>query len=258
LLLSLALGDASRSRRRTWFVAAAYSAHLIVVLLWPAQEAWLRSTQNLAVAGAIAVALLAFLAIALRDRLSPRVGSENEATAPPAMLLTWTELRRVALFSLITALAVSAWRAYQGRASEHRVANGLVLHLPRGWEPSIRGERLHLTRSSWSGAASALSVELPPTKEDVSSDDLLRNSLQRSAQALEPLSVWQWDRYYPGAIAVDYRLNPLPDDVAAPAFGTMLAATLPNARILLVDVRYDSFDNHRKWDIARALQSLPR
>lgn len=59
-------------------------------------------------------------------------------------------------------------------------------------------------------------------------------------------------------MALDFRLNPVPDDVSRAAFGTLVAAAMPNKRLLILEVRYDGSDAYRKWDVARALSALPR
>jgi hypothetical protein len=117
---------------------------------------------------------------------------------------------------------------------------------------------LALTRPSWSGVRSTLSASTTTTAENLSAAALLQFAVERSRGAtIEPLSVVRWDRYHPGAVAIDFRVTAAGSD-SVPGFGTAVAAPLPNGRVVLFDLRYDATDGSRKWDVARALQLLPR
>lgn len=260
LLLTLALGDPRRKATGLALVLLAYLSHVSTSLLWPRQEAWLRSTDTLVVGGIIALALLALLAIAVRDRVGPPgLGDEHES-APRASLLTWPELRRAAAGVMVIATVLGSWRALHNRLSDRELLSGIVLKVPRAWRSPISasGAGASLTRESWSGAGSRLVATTGAGGDTLSAAAVLRSATERSAGGIEPLSVSRWDRHYPGAIALDFRVNPPPDDAAVAGFGTMVAAPLPNGRTLTIEMRYDAGDVHRKWDVARALESLPR
>jgi hypothetical protein len=73
------------------------------------------------------------------------------------------------------------------------------------------------------------------------------------AKGLETL-----ERYYPGALALDYRYLQRAGDESMSALGTIALAPMPNGRALILTVVHAPSEPERRWDVLRVLQKLPR
>jgi hypothetical protein len=266
LLLALTLiGDRPPAARRAG-IGAAFAVHIGIGLLWPAQEAWLRSTGALFSVGAAGIALFFLLAGALRDRLEhvlvPTAGSEPNVftTTPP---VSWNELRWVTGAGLLVLAAWTAYSAYAGRLLDRDVAGVAVkAGVPAAWrqDTATVGGRTVLTGHSWSGTEPSLWTDVRPYAKD-STRLLLQGVAMETAGILrdyEPLKLERWDQFFPGALVLDFRFNAKEGDPDTVKLGTTVLAPLAGGKALLVTATYGTGDPVRRWDLARTLLALPR
>lgn len=267
LVLALVVARPKRRASLMAGVAAALVIHVGINLLWPAQHAWLHSTGVFFAVMAVGLIVFVLLAGAVRDSLDralePAAPLSGGAVAAPP-LLRWSELRRAAAGLLVLLGALAGYRAVAGRSVAHTIpGSSIAARLPASWTPqaadSLRGV-LRLTGRSWSDTRPLLWTELRRYGVD-SARFLLQGVALETSQRLanyEATALEQWEQYYPGALALDFRYYQTRDDESTSALGTTALAPLPNGRALLLTVTYAAADPARRWDLARALQALPR
>jgi hypothetical protein len=255
-------GHDSGVRHFIWCVGAAAVA-IALGLIWPAHEPWLRSTGALFAVGAVGLIALCALALRLRDSLdaAARPSSDGMTGNPvdvPALLLSWRELRATAVALVVLLSIVATTRLLTGRTQDVALAGtASTMRLPTSWTQThsdpARGE-VHFTRPSWSAATSTLVSAYRSQVADSSDLGLLR--LATANAEIEPIRFERWEQFAPRAFAVDFRVKVDADSL--PSFGTAAVARLPNGDALLLTAMYSSMDLARRWDVARAVQALPR
>ncbi len=266
LLLGLAL-SALRSRRTAWFgVAGATLLHIGIALSWPAREAWLRSTDALALAGAAGVIVCVWFAATARDRLDqvlePNVESGADPSLPPRLLLT-PDLRWACAAVLLVLTAAVTYRAYSRRLVPHSIASSATAQLPIDWRETTANalpSQVALTAPSYSTLHPTLWTALRPYEAGKTRNLLQTVAMETSERLADytPVKLEQWDQYYPGGLALEFRYAFTPGDAGTVAFGTTVMAPMPNGRALVATMIYGPSDAERRWDLARAFLALPR
>jgi hypothetical protein len=66
------------------------------------------------------------------------------------------------------------------------------------------------------------------------------------------------DRFRPGALALDFEFEARVANTAFPAMGTIVAAPAQPGAAVVFTMVHTVGDRERQWDLARALQALPR
>ncbi|MGQ0642642.1 MAG: hypothetical protein ACT4P6_18015, partial [Gemmatimonadaceae bacterium] len=267
LTIGLALGQA-RGRRWPWLFAA-FALQVAIGLLWPAGEAWLRSTDALVLVGFAGVVLFLWLTATVRDRLDnvlePIAPAPGEARDSARLMLT-PDLRWTGVSLLIVLGALTAYRAYAARLVPHSIANQLTsARLPAVWRPIASAPAppapgLALASESTSGVTSLLWADVrsfPPGETRAWLQSIAMETAQQLAN-YSPVNLDSWDRFYPGALALDFRYAATPGDSAAATLGTTVIAPMPNAPAFVATVTYAPSEIQRRWDLARALRALPR
>lgn len=263
LLLGLVLSGQSSRRKILLGIFAALSLHVGLALFWPAREAWLRSIGAVALAGSAGVMLFVWLTAAARDRLDevlvPKADAASDPDLSPKLLLTPDLRWASATVLLLLALAVT-YRAYARRLVPHAVASSTA-HFPFDWRDAGTDSRsLVLTATSYTTLkprlwAEVLSYEAGKTR------NLLQNVAMQTSEQLQgytPTKLEQWNQYYPGALALEFRYAVTPGDTGTYALGTTALAPMPNGQAFVATVVYGPSDSGRHWDLARALLALPR
>lgn len=246
-------------------VACAIALNVAIALSWPAREAWLRSIDAVALAGTAGVMLFVWLTAAARDRLDqvlePNVPAGRETNLPPKLLLTPDLRWACASVLLLLAVAVS-YRAYSRRLVSHTIASAAA-QLPFDWHKSEAGElsaQLALVAPSYTALRPQLWANVLPY-ESGKTRNLLQSVAMQTSERLHdftPTKLEQWDQYYPGGLALEFRYAVTPGDTGTYALGTTALAPMPNGQALVATVTYGPNDDERRWDLARALLALPR
>ena len=249
-------------------VAAALVMHISINLLWPAQQAWLHSTGVFFAVMAVGLVVFVLLASAVRDSLdralepaAPVSGAAVAATP----LLRWSELRWAAtgLLVLLGAFAgyPSSYRAQRGAHDPWVCDRGTPpCELDAAscrfdaWRAPPNGEvMVRYAAAALDGAArirgglGALSAS-GRGAGDVTASGELRGHRRWSSGDSTTLARW---RSIFGTIRRKTTRS-------TSALGTTALAPLPNGQALLLTVTYAAADPARRWDLARALQALPR
>ncbi|MGQ0766178.1 MAG: hypothetical protein ACT4OZ_10980 [Gemmatimonadota bacterium] len=265
LILALILTRSSSRPGRIAGVAAALLLHIGAGLIWPAHEAWLRSTGALFGLGAAAVTVFLLLAGALRGRLDtlldPVSGADGSImTTTP--LLEWRELRAVSATLLVVIGLWTAYTAYAGRLIPHRVSGvDVAARLPAIWREagdSVAG--IALNARSWSGSTPSLTGDVRPFAPD-SVRSLLQGVAMEMASEVadyEPVRLEGWDHYYPGALALDFKYHEKEGDPDSAILGTTAVAPIAGGEALVLTLSYSMSEPVRRWDLIRALQALRR
>lgn len=267
LILGLGLSGARHRLQQFAGVAAAFALHIGIGLLWPAREAWLRSTGALALAGGAGVVAFVWLAGALRDRLDQLLeaaASDAKASSPSAPLLLTRDLRVACAALLLTLGAALGYRAYARRLVPHTIASSnAAAQLPADWQPAstaVAPAQLALTAASYSGTPSHMWVDVR-SYEAGAARTLIQNVAMETAQRLPeytPTKLEPWDQYYPGSLVLEFHFAPTAGDTATWILGTTALAPMPNGQALVATVVYGISDADRRWDLARAFLALPR
>ncbi len=265
LLLALAFTDARGGVARSAGVAAAIAVHVVINLIWPSREAWLRSSGAMfSMAGAALVMLFLLVGVLCRrlDRVLLRRSEDGGLVVEPGSLLTWPELRVAGGMLLFMFVAVGSYQAYTQRLALHRIPGpSLDLRIPAPWSRLEQGAaRVLFTRASWSDTRPLLRAELRPLAAD-STLALLQQVALEAAQQLanfEATRLERLDQYYPGALALDFRFQQVPGDENTAALGAIALVPLPNGKALALSVSHAPSEPGRRWDVLRAVQTLPR
>lgn len=266
LIVGLAL-SATTSRRRMWLgVAAAMALHVAIALSWPAREAWLRSIDAAALAGAAGVMVFVWLTAAARDRLDqvlePNASAENATNLPPKLLLT-PDLRWACASVLLLLAAAVSYRAYSRRLVSHAISSAAA-ELPFDWRnaaaTSNEPAQLALVAPSYTALRPRLWANVLPYESGKTRNLLQAVAMQTSERLHDftPTKLEDWDQYYPGGLALEFRYAVSPGDTGTYALGTTALAPMPNGQALVATVTYGPNDDERRWDLARALLALPR
>lgn len=266
LLLALALAGPRGGAVRIAAVAGAIALHVFINFIWPSREAWLRSSGAMfPVAGASLVSLV-FLIAALCRRLDHALVRRSDdgggAALEPGSLLTWAELRVATAVLLMAFAAIGTHQAYAQRVAVRRIpGSALELRIPASWSAAEEETgRVAFSRASWTDTRPSLRAELRSYAAD-STRALLRDVALEAAQRLanfEAKALETLERYYPGALALDYRYLQSAGDENTAALGTIAVAPMPNGKALVVTVVRAPSEPARRWDVLRALQELPR
>lgn len=267
LLLALVFAAPRRRAMQVAGVTAALLVHISIGLLWPTHEAWLRSTGVFFAAAGVGFVAFILLAGALRNSMDAALQPAAKSDGPEAAsepLLRWSELRWCAAVVLVLLSAHATYKALAGRLVEHTIpGSSIALRLPLSWTrqgvDSAAGT-LRLTGKSWSDTRPLLWTELRPSSVDSTRMLLQRVALETSQQLAnyEATRLEPWDQFYPGALALDFRYYQTKDDENTSAVGTTVLAPLPNGRALLATIIHAPSDPARRWDLALAIQALPR
>jgi hypothetical protein len=266
LLLALAFTGSRGRTLRIAGVAGAITLHVFINLIWPLREVWLRSSGAMfSIAGA-ALVLLFFLAAALCRRLDQVLLRRSDDGAGPVIepgsLLTWAELRVAGAVLLIAFAAVGSYKAYAQRLAVRRIpGTAFELRVPAPWSAAEEDAGVAVfSRPSWTDTRPSLRAELRSHTPD-STRELLRDVALEAAQHLanfEAKGLETLERYYPGALALDYRYLQRAGDESMSALGTIALAPMPNGRALILTVVHAPSEPERRWDVLRVLQKLPR
>ena len=257
----------SRSRAvRIAAVAGAIALHVLINLIWPSREAWLRSSGAMfSVAGA-ALVMLSFLAAALCRRLDQVLLRRSDDSDGPVIergsLFTWAELRVAGAVLLIVFAAIGSYSAYAQRLAVQRIPGSTVeLRVPAPWSAAEADVGWAVfSRASWTDTRPLLRAELRSYAPD-SARALLRDVALEAAQRLanfEAKGLETLEQYYPGALAIDYRYFQSAGDENTSASGTIALAPMPNGKALVLTVVHAASEPERRWDVLRVLQELPR
>jgi hypothetical protein len=267
LLLGLALSSQGSRGVRLAGMAGAFLSHIGIGLIWPAGEAWLRSTGAMLGATGGSLVLLGLLAGLFRDRLARMLGPArpgDDGAAPENRLLTRSQLcaGQVALIALFAAAA--AWSGATGRLTPHPVSGGqFSVWLPSAWTGPADApgtEPAMLTRRSWSEFRPLLWVEIRRCPADSLGELLQEVALETSRRLADyrALDVERWDHLHPGAMALSFSYNRFAGDPSTGAIGTTALVPLPAGEALVATVVHSTTEAARRWDLARAVQAVPR
>jgi hypothetical protein len=236
LLLALLLTrpSAGRTARRATAFAAAFGALLLFLLLWPGEEAWLRSTGLIFSLGFVSIWGAFLLIRAARTRLS----------ASGLVPVLEDRAAFVLALAFVVPLLILAVRQYSG--GRVRMVEGANLTEPiplsMAWtrDPSS-GSRapVTFTRTGPAGIPSRLTLR-SISREAASTGDILVERLRLAAAGrvgFEPIgNVRRLDRHLPGALATDYFFTrTLPDGRPLIQLATIAVLPRPEGQFLLVE-----------------------
>jgi hypothetical protein len=268
MLVGVAMAD-SGPRSRLWLgLSLAFLLHISIGLLWPAGEAWLRSTDVLSLVGTAGVVVFVWLAATVRDRLDsvlePNAPAPADARESARLMLT-PDLRWTCATVLLVLGLLTAYRAYAGRLVTHQVASVAPTRLPAAWQqvdsvPAEPSPALALATESTSGVTSMLWADVRAFEPGESRAWLQTVAMQTAEKLSDynPVKLEKWDRYYPGGLALDFRYLATPGDSGTATLGTTVLAPMPNGQAFVATVTYAPSELARRWDLARALSSLSR
>jgi hypothetical protein len=265
MLVGLVLSGPLVGIRRWLGVSAAFAMHCGLALAWPRGEAWLRSTGALVLLGTAGVVLFLWLAAVLRDRLDGVLEPNAAASAPrdSSQLLLAPDVRWACVALLLVLSVATALKAHSGRLIERTDATlPVVARVPAVWSAASMslegGAALVLTARSHTTPRPLLTAGVRAGHTDGRA--LLQAVSAETAQSLpayQPVKLEQWERYYPGSLALDFQAL-MPGDSGVRVLGTTVFAPLPNGQALIATVVHGIGDVQRRWDLARLLQALPR
>jgi hypothetical protein len=66
-----------------------------------------------------------------------------------------------------------------------------------------------------------------------------------------------WDQFRPGALALDFEFEARLANTSFPAAGTIVVAPLQSGSAVVFTMVFTVAQRDRRWDIARALQTMP-
>lgn len=266
LLLALAFTGSRDRAVQIAAVAGAIALHVFINLIWPSREAWLRSSGAMFTVAGAALVMLFFLAAALCRRLDQvllrRSDDSGGLVIEAGSLLTWAELRVTGTVLLVALAAIGSYKAYSQRLAVQRIPGSTFeLRIPAPWSGAEEDARASVfTRASWTDTRPSLRAELHSYSPD-STRELLRDAALEAAQRLanfEAKGLETLERYYPGALALDFRYLQSAGDENTSAFGTLALAPMPNGKALILTVVHAPSEPERRWDLLRVLQELPR
>jgi hypothetical protein len=246
-------------------VVAAIALHVAIALSWPGAEAWLRSTGAFAAAATAGVCSFLLLVAAVRERLDAVLAGQREAEnegAPPSQIVRWPELRAAGIALLFICGTLAVARGYTGRLVAHDgPARASRVWLPASWRASVSAASPAASRFALGSASGDSAVLTLETRPDTSATPLLA----AQAVALEvgtrfagfaPASLEGWDRFAPGAVAVEFSYYRQPEDSNSFALGTLAVVPAGEGSVLVATVTYGTQDTPRRWDVARLLSRL--
>ena len=238
--------DAGRARWAAG-IALAWAVHVAVMLVWPAEEAWLYSTGAL-----VPAAVAGLIAVAASLRAARRLAAGEAAAG--ALIAVGAAALAVALGGL------AAWQAHAERMVPVTVAGvDRPLAIPAGWtrEPPVAGTTF---RRRGRGPTASLLVVEPAPLPPAGARALLVARLEAAARALPAFqpAPRRTGVSIPGVPTATYTFELRgAGGLAVPLVGT--AAVLPIApdRALIVAVAAAPDDwEVRRWDLVRIAAAL--
>jgi hypothetical protein len=218
--------------------------------------------------GTAGVVLFIWLTAVLRDRLDAVMELKADVVAhgDSAQLLPDADVRWVCIALLVLLSGAAALKAYSGRLRPHPLAGGsLVARVPAMWQatpstPFANTAALTLVGDSQTELRPVLWTDLRRIDSTDARAVLQRAAMETAERVVEfePVKFDRWDQYYPGSLALDFRVLLTPGDSGTRALGTMVVAPMPNGQALIAAVIHDIPNLHRRWDLARTLAALPR
>jgi hypothetical protein len=267
LALAIALTGRGETRapRRCAGVAAAWALYLAAAWAWPWREAWLRSTGLLATGGiaGLGLALLLFREVRRRVEGAMPPGGDDGGGAP---VVGPGAARVLACAAAAVLAALALFQASSGKFVP-RAVPGLSrpLPLPAAWD-ALGGA------SPAAGAAFARrSAARPrpflfavPLKEGAGGAAPALSRVEADAKAnLRGCDVFKreaWDRFLPGARALDYSFtNTAAGGAGAPFMATAAFLPVPGGgAVLLTLVDAPESWQTRRWDLVRIAEEMGR
>jgi hypothetical protein len=252
-----------------WFVriagvGTAILAHAAIATLWPAHEPWLRSSGVLAAAGAAAGVALLVLLVAVRVRLDTILALREEVDAG-SRLVSWNELCVAGLALVLGLTLVAAGRIPAGRMVPREVGRPAVaVSLPAFWHDETAADGT----PEWRQFVASTGEPFPPRLaiavracESADVRTLLETvgvEVSHRLDGFTPAKRTAWGQFRPGALALDFEFEARVANTAFPALGTIVAAPSRSGAAVVFTMVYTVGDRERQWDLARALQAMPR
>lgn len=260
-VISLVLTGRSRLLIRITGIGMAILAHVTIAILWPAHEPWLRSSGVLSIAGAAGLVVLILFLVAVRNRLDT-ILTLREGVKP---LVPWNELRVAGLALVLLLALVCVWRLSVARMVPYEVGKpAVVMSLPAFWHDETMKSNMPGLRQ----LVASTNEPFPPrltikVREGESAD--VRTELTTAAvevsqrlKGFKPKKLIKWDQFCPGALALDFEHEARIASTIFPAMGTIVVAPVRPGTLVVFTTVFTLGDRARYWDLARALQAMPR
>jgi hypothetical protein len=255
--------------RPGWFVRVAGVCVAVLVqasiaVLWPAHEPWLRSSGVLSPAGAAGVVVLLILLAAVRERLDAILALRGDVDAG-LRLIPKNELRVGGLALIIVLILVCAWRLPAGRLVPREIGKpSVVVSLPAFWHDETTIDRTSGLRQFVAFTDEpfppqlAVEVRACETADVQKLLETVELDVSQNLKGFSLVKLTAWNQFRPGALALDFEFEARFANTTFPALGAIVVAPARMGAAAVFTMVFTVGDRERKWDLARALQAMPR